>query len=113
MPPNRASRHRFSTGVRDAEGRMFLAERPKFRYRDLVDNRQHVVKEGDTLFNIAGRYFVGVDRPAGYWWVIADFQPEPIHDPTIRLVPGTVVVVPSLRTLQLDILDEGRRRSTS
>jgi LysM domain len=113
MPPNRLSRHRFSVGVRDADERMHLSERPVFGYRDLPDNRQHVVKEGDTLFNIAGRYFAGTERAAGFWWAIADFQPVPIHDPTIRLTPGTVVVVPSLRTLQLDILDEGRRRNAS
>jgi len=30
------------------------------------------------------------------YWVIMDYQPTPIHDPTIRLAEGTVLVIPSV-----------------
>ena len=83
--------------------------------RDLIgaDNRQHVVKEGETLFSLAGRYFAPLPRPAGLWWVIADFQPDPVQDPTLSLDVGRVVVVPSLRTVTELIFSETRRREAS
>lgn len=113
MPPNRLSRHRFSVGTADADDAMFLTERPVYGYRELPDNRQHLVVEGDTLFTLAGRYFAGMPRPAGFWWAIADFQPTPVQDPTLTLRVGSVVVIPSLRTLQMEILNERRRRTST
>lgn len=110
MPPNRHSRHRFASGVLDDDGHMQLTDREPFLYRDLPDNVQHVVKDGETWFTLAGRFYAGLPRPAGFWWAIADFQPEPVHDPTIGIAPGTVVVIPSRRTLQQEILNEARRR---
>jgi hypothetical protein len=109
MPPRRFSRHTFTSAVKDDEGRLFLTEREPFRFRSLPDNRQHVVKEGETLFSLAGRYFAPLPRPAGLWWVIADFQPDPIHDPTVALEPGRVLVVPSIRTVQEEVFSETRR----
>jgi hypothetical protein len=112
MPPNRFSRHRFCTAAPDEEGRLFLDDRPVYGYRDLPDNRQHVVREGDTLWGLADLYFASMPRAAGFWWAIADFQPDPVHDPTIALTVGTTVVIPSLRTLQQEILNDARRRRT-
>jgi hypothetical protein len=56
-------------------------EREPFRFRAFPDNRQHVVQQGKTLFSLAGRYFAPLPRASGLWWVIADFQPDPVHDP--------------------------------
>lgn len=114
MPPNRFSRHRFSLAFKDdaEDTHLYLSEAVPYAYRDLPDNIQHNVKEGDTLFNLAGRYYVGMPRPAGFWWAIAQFQPDPILDPTVKLSPGSVVVVPSLATLQNEILNERRKRSS-
>ena len=112
MPPNRFSRHRFSLGFPDDAERLFLSEAVPYAYRDLPDNIQHSVKEGDTLFNLAGRYYASMPRGAGFWWAIAQFQPNPIIDPTVRLTPGSVVVVPSLATLQNEILNERRKRAS-
>jgi hypothetical protein len=109
MPPRRFSRHTFTSAVLDDEGRLLLTEREPFRFRSLPDTRQHVVKEGDTLFSLAGRYFASLPRPAGLWWVIADFQPDPVHDPTIDLEPGRILFIPSVRTIQEEILSEKRR----
>jgi len=103
------SRHTFTEGRVDDADRAFLTDRAPFRFKALPDNRVHLVVQGDTLFGVAGRYFQPLERPAGYWWVLADFQPHPIHDPTIALVAGSVLIVPSVRTLLEDILGEQRR----
>lgn len=113
MPPRRYSRHTFCSGVLDEDGRLFLTEREPYRYRALSDNRQHVVKEGETLFTLAGRYYASLPRPAGLWWVIADFQPDPIHDPTLELEPGRVLVIASLRTLLEEVFSEKRREEAA
>jgi hypothetical protein len=110
MPPQRHSRHRFTSGIAE-DGVMFLSERVPFLYRDLPDNLQVVVKDGESWFTLAGRYYSALPRGAGFWWVIADFQPEPVHDPTIAIPTGTTVVIPSMRTVQHMILNEGRRRT--
>ena len=113
MPPRRYSRYTFCAGVLDEAGRLFLTEREPYRYRALPDNRQHVVKEGETLFTLAGRYYSALPRSAGLWWVIADFQPDPIHDPTLQLEPGRALIVPSLRTVLEEVFSEKRRLEAS
>ncbi len=115
MPPRKFSRHTFTTGFKDTSGpaevadRIQLTDREPFTYRNLSDNVHHTVLEGENLFNLAARYFDGVDSPAQLWWVIADFQPDPILDPTIALIPGQVVVIPSLRTVIESVFSESRR----
>jgi hypothetical protein len=42
--------------------------------------------------------------------VIADFQPDPIVDPTLELELGRRLFIPSLRVLTDVILGEERRR---
>jgi hypothetical protein len=113
MPPRRFSRYTFSSAVLDEDERLVLTDREPFRFRALPDNRQHVVKEGDTLFSLAGRYFAPLPRPAGLWWVIAEFQPDPIHDPTLSLEIGRVVLVPSVRTVVEEVFAEKRRQEAS
>jgi len=90
--------------------RVFLTDRVRFGYRELEDNWKHVVDRGDTLWNIAARRYRGAFvRPAGLWWVVADFQPDPIHDPTIELEVGRVLVGPSPRVVRENIFSEQRR----
>lgn len=110
MAPHAGSRHSFTLGVRDAGGRLFLTEREPYRFREHADTRVHVVSQGDTLFELAGRYFAPLPRSCGFWWVIADFQPDPIIDPTLELEPGRRLFIPSLRVLTDVILSEQRRR---
>lgn len=110
MPPKRYSRHEFTNSVMDANGRMFLTDRVPFRYTDRPDNIRHTVTAGDSLFTLAGRYYeTFTDRPSGFWWVIADFQPDPILDPTLVLEEGRVLFIPSQRTLREEILNPRRR----
>lgn len=108
MPPRVGSRHSSSHGVLDAEGRRFLSEREPFRFRELADTREHVVAQGDTLFGLAGRYFAPLPRACGFWWVIADFQPDPIIDPTLELEVGRRLFVPSVRVLTDEVLGAAR-----
>lgn len=112
MPPRQNSRYTFTQGRIDADERFFLSDRIPFRFKQLPDNRSVVVKQSDTLYAIAGRMFAPLPRPAGLWWVIADFQPEPIHDPTIQLAAGRALIVPSIRTVTEEIFSLRRARET-
>lgn len=112
MPPRERSRHIFTTGTRLddlGEEEFFLDEREPYRFAQRGDNRAHVVGAGDTLYTLAGRYFRGLPRPAGLWWIIGDYQPQPIHDPTVQLPIGSIVVVPALRVVDEVIFSEERR----
>lgn len=109
MPPRDRSRFMFSTASMDDVGALVLTDYEPFRFVARSDNRQHIVQGGDTLWTLAAKYFAPVPRPAGLWWVIADFQPAPILDPTLKLQEGTVLTIPSLRTLQEDVFSDKRR----
>ncbi len=110
MAPHAGSRHSFTFGVPDEEGRRFLTEREPYRFQEHADTRVHLVAQGDTLFELAGRYFAPMPRACGFWWVLADFQPDPIFDPTLELEVGRRLWVPSLRVLTDVVLSEQRRR---
>jgi hypothetical protein len=109
MPPRRFSRHSFALGVQDGAERLHLTDRELFRFRKLDDNRTHTVAEGETLYSIAAAKFSNFPRPAGLFWVVADFQPIPIQDPTVMPEAGTVLIVPSERTVSDLIFNESRR----
>jgi hypothetical protein len=83
MAPRTGSRHSFALGVPDELGRRFLSEREPYRFKEHTDTRVHVVAQGDSLEGLAGRYFAPLPRACGFWWVLADFQPDPIVDPTL------------------------------
>ena len=110
MPPKLNSRHSFTLGLTEGR-RRFLSEREPYRFRPFADTRRHRVVQGDTLWSLAGRAFAPLPRACGYWWVIADFQPDPIIDPTLTLEPGRLLYIPSTRALTDVILSEQRRRS--
>jgi hypothetical protein len=113
MPPLAGSRYAFCRGVRDDADRLFLTEREPYGYREHADTRRHVVAAGETLFGLAGRYFAPLPRACGFWWAIADFQPDPIIDPTLELPVGAALYIPSLRVLTDVLLSEQRRRLTA
>jgi hypothetical protein len=112
MPPRLHSRFTFCTAQKDAAGRLFLSARAPYRFTQLPDTRFHIVGQGDTLHSLSARYFRSLPRPAGFWWVIADFQETPIFDPTLTLTPGTIIAIPSEQVLLSVILSEDRRSLT-
>lgn len=112
MPPRLFSRHTAVTQVNrgDTSRYVYLSDREKFRYQRFPDNIVHTIQAGDTLHRLAARMYAPLSDPpefsaASLWWAIADFQPQPIHDPTIALRPGHALIIPSLRTLQDRILN--------
>ncbi|HEU4408373.1 MAG TPA: hypothetical protein VFS43_24125 [Polyangiaceae bacterium] len=110
MPPQAGSRYAFCRAVRDAQSRLVLTPPEPYRYRPLPDTRLHLVAEGDSLFSLAGRYFAPLPRACGFWWALADFQADPMFDPTLALEVGRTLHIPSLRVLTDVILGEARRR---
>ena len=112
MPPLAGSRYTFCQAFQDDKGRWLLSDREPYRFCEHADTRVHVVAQGNTLFELAGRYFAPLPRACGYWWAIANYQPEGgIVDPTIELELGSVVHAPSLRVLTDIILGESSRRA--
>lgn len=108
MPPRQFSRHSFSRAVTDVTGAIVLTDPVPFRFVARPDNRLVTVHGGDTVFSIAAREFRGYPRPDGLWWIIADFQPDPIHDPTLRIEDGSILVIPSNRTIEEEIFAQSR-----
>lgn len=106
MPPTPISRTRLCSGIVDDDGDLVLTDYEPFLYQDLADNITHVIAQADTWQSIAYRYY----GDALLYWAVSDFQPAgPVYDTTVALVPGERVVLPSLRTVQEDILSESRR----
>jgi hypothetical protein len=103
------SRYLFCQGIVDSDGKLYLTDREPFRFVERTDNRFHTVQEDDTLFSLAFQYFQPLKRPDQFFWVIADFQPEPIVDATLALPKGITIVIPSVRCLIEEILNEARR----
>jgi nucleoid-associated protein YgaU len=110
VPIYRYSRYWANKVYTDTGGTQYLDEREPVRYRDAPDNIYHTVRDGDTLWGLAHRYFQGLPNACRRWWILAEYQPTPILDPTIALQPGTVVVVPSLRFVHTVVYGEDRRR---
>ena len=105
-----SSRYRYCLVYTDDQGRRYLDEREPFRFREQADNSFYTVKDGDTLWGVAHIQFRGLTRPAGLYWLLAEFQPDPIVDPTIKLQADTVLVIPSLRLIRTEVFNESRRR---
>lgn len=59
-------------------------------YVDRPDNRRYVTQAFDRLDTLAVAFY----GDARLWWVIAEFQPEPIMSP-IFIEPGTELIIPS------------------
>jgi hypothetical protein len=60
-----------------------------------ADNELYIIEAGDTLESIANVKFVGYPEAAQMAWIIGEFQPTPIRDLTLRLQPGSILIIPS------------------
>lgn len=109
MPPRRFSRYSFTSAISDSNAKRYLTEPEPFLFRAIQDTRVHIVQEGETLWTLAAKFYKGLPRPAGFWWVIADFQPDPIIDPTLELQRGRSLFIPSIRTVVEDVFADSRR----
>jgi nucleoid-associated protein YgaU len=99
IKPDAFSRYKFVAQVQDdsdtGNDELFFGTRKPIQFVDSPDNTFHIVQGGDTLENIASRFFRGFPEPATLYWVIAEFQPIPIIDPTLRLQPNQMLIIPS------------------
>ncbi len=108
---SRTSRLRYCHAYADAEGRLYLDEREPFPYRDEPDNVLHTVVEGDTWWGLVWRYLQGAaEYPERLWWLLCEYQPTPVLDPTLCLVPGTLVIIPSLRLVRMKVFSDQQRQ---
>ena len=90
------SRYQHTETWSDSDGRLLTTDRNPVRFRERDDNIIHVAAEGDSWFSLAQLYYDDIsDRACGLFWVIMDYQPTPVIDPTLAIRPRTQVVVPS------------------
>jgi len=106
------SRYRYCQQLTDENGVAYLSEREPLKYEKQSDNRFHTVMEGDTWWGLAHRYFSSFQNKSRLWWIIAEFQPTPVIDPTLKLVAGSVVVVPSERYVRQVVFGAGQHRAS-
>jgi hypothetical protein len=77
------------------EGKVFLSLRERLPHLQGSDTRIHICKGGERLYDLAVGYYKGLyQRPLDLWPIIAEYQPEPIHDPSVPLSEGEVVLIP-------------------
>ena len=78
----------------------YFGTREPITFTDDRNNIIHIVEPGDTLESLAEQFFDAYPDAANMWWVLAEFQPTPIQDPTLRLRPGSMLVIPSNTVVQ-------------
>lgn len=110
MPPAANSRYLFAEGFL-FDGKTYIGQREPFHFDVSLANRVHRARRGDTLHVLAERYLSGLPNSADLWWLLAEFQPEPIIDPTVPIDPGRLIFIPP-RDRLLALLNAGRRSFT-
>lgn len=80
---------------------IYYGSRESLAYQSDSENVMHIVVAGDTLQNLAAKYFDGFQTPANLWWIIAEYQNPPIFDPTLRLNPGSILIIPSVTMVHI------------
>jgi hypothetical protein len=92
------SRYQLAYEVKSTDDRTYYGWREEFAFSDAEGIIPHVVAKGDTLFSLAAQYY-SEEGDIALWWAIADFQPEPIIDPTIELTEGEVILIPPINSV--------------
>lgn len=92
------------------DGTVALGEREPYHFRNRDDNLIHTAAQGDTWDSLAEVYYSAIsDRPCGLWWIIAEYQPTPVVDPTVPISPGRKVVIPAPIVVVVEVLRGDRR----
>ena len=104
------SRYQFCTMLGGNGETAYLDEREPFRFSDEPDNKLYTAREGDTWWGMAWKFFTGFPNPSCLWWLLCEYQPEPVVDPTIRIEAGRVIVIPSERLLRTKVFNRENRR---
>jgi len=94
------SRYQMAIVEKRESGEMAIGARDRLYYADVDGIIPHVVEDGDTLHSLAAEYLGGETGESNLWWAIADFQPDPIIDPTIALAAGTTLLIPPISYVQ-------------
>lgn len=115
MTAHETSRYRYCTILDHGDlggtpGVKLFDEREPYRFQDESDNRFHNAVEGDTWWGLAWKYFPSFQNKAQLWFLLCEFQPEPVIDPTIVIVAGTQIVIPSERLVRTQVFNRERRR---
>lgn len=107
------SPHQYTMAKTNTAGERFLTDRVPFRFVEVPGTRVHVVQEGERMEDLAQRYLARFDTDdtpaAGLAWLLRDFQPTPIIDPTIKLKAGALVYIPTESFVAQRIFDDRRR----
>lgn len=110
MPPGLQSRHTLTTGVtRVADGLTYLLDREPFRFVARSDTRRVIAQEGDTWQTLAATHLGPIVGAEHLWWVIPDFQPDAVVDPTTALRPGSIIYIPSPEFVLSELFSDVRR----
>ena len=93
-------RYRLANLIKDDDDTLILDLRAKLEFQESSDDILHIVQKGETLHTLAATYYQGFPNAATLWWAIADYQPEPIIDPTLELQEGQVIIIPAADAVQ-------------
>jgi len=109
------SRYRYCTvldwgDIGGTAGVKLLDEREPFRFRDESDNTFYTARAGDTWWGLAWKFFRSFRNPSLLWFLLCEYQPTPVVDPTIAIVGGQQVVIPSERVLRNYVFSREQRR---
>lgn len=76
--------------VKFSESELALYRNP-IKYTQTIHDRFHVIRDGETLYDIAREYF----GKSGLWYSIADVNPDTIVD-IFDLPVGETILIPKL-----------------
>jgi hypothetical protein len=108
--PSTLSVYRFCQAYEAPDGRKYLTDIQPFLFEELTDTTPHVVVGEQRIEDVAAiHYQVYGEEAYLLGQVLAQFQPEPLFDPTVPLVAGSTVFVLSLRAIEERVFAESRR----
>ena len=88
--------YRHADAVRLSSGQILFRNPERIPYEHRPDTVLHIAAEGETLQDLAIRYYGQFyDDPVDKWEVIAQFQPDGLVDGSVALVAGQEILIPS------------------